>query len=227
MLNVKHHGWVESNWASWTVCCREECTCCSWWTTTAPASAFSSSPLSNASLSAGFTVNSHMMPARKHLLSYIKSSLIGVTRAGESGSRNLHRVEQRFFFGASFWYQIHERLSITPIILGGAYRQPCDLRQTQQRSYADSRVGHLSLWVWHACKNNHQNWKINYTLYNLRWYCLYIGASKMAEHISFMTGYYPNRWLQFCWKFISPLLIVVHHHKFLAYIIYFRLLIHF
>ena len=31
----------------------------------------------------------------------------------------------------------------------------------------------------------------------------------MADHIRFMTGYYPNRWLQFCWKFISPLLIVV------------------
>ena len=31
----------------------------------------------------------------------------------------------------------------------------------------------------------------------------------MADHIRFMTGYYPNRWLQFCWKYISPLLIVV------------------
>ena len=36
-----------------------------------------------------------------------------------------------------------------------------------------------------------------------------IGAGKMADHIQFMTGYYPNRWLQFCWKFISPLLILV------------------
>jgi len=33
----------------------------------------------------------------------------------------------------------------------------------------------------------------------------------MAEHIKFMTGYYPNRWLQFCWKYISPLLIVVRY----------------
>jgi len=51
------------------------------------------------------------------------------------------------------------------------------------------------------------------------WYIeyLYAGAEKMADHIQFMTGYYPNRWLQFCWKFISPLLILVSLQSLLSY----------
>jgi len=51
------------------------------------------------------------------------------------------------------------------------------------------------------------------------WYIeyLYAGAEKMADHIQFMTGYYPNRWLQFCWKFISPLLILVSLQSLLLY----------
>jgi len=36
-----------------------------------------------------------------------------------------------------------------------------------------------------------------------------VGAEKMADHIQFMTGYYPNRWIQLCWKYISPMLIAV------------------
>jgi Sodium:neurotransmitter symporter family len=39
--------------------------------------------------------------------------------------------------------------------------------------------------------------------------CIYIGADRMYEHIEEMIGKKINHCWKFCWKFISPALIVV------------------
>ena len=36
-----------------------------------------------------------------------------------------------------------------------------------------------------------------------------IGNEKMAANVKEMLGHYPQRWWLICWKFISPLLILV------------------